>query len=238
MKDPIFSSYGEALAGLSVSGKQAAKKKLIAAKTNKIINMDADLGDWRDSQAAEMKDASYFKEGINWGGTKDLSGQFYVQWDETNFYLAANIIDSNPLVNTKTLQDIWNGDAVEVVLSLDPQADPKRSSFAKKDYQIGFSTGDGKGNQAIIWNWQRRREPAGSKIVVKRTADPAGYVLEAMIPWKSFSESFVPQEGTKLGFDLAFDDADSAGAREKQLIWNGDYYFYKDPSVWGTLELE
>jgi len=63
-------------------------------------------------------------------------------------------------------------------------------------------------------------------------------VLEANIPWKFFRIKFVPKPGVKLGFDIAFDDADKTGERERQMIWNGDYYFYKDPSVWGILELQ
>jgi hypothetical protein len=72
---------------------------------------------------------------------------------------------------------------------------------------------------------------------VKKVDKPLGYIIEAKIPWEFFG-TFVPQSGTKVGFDVALDDADQTGEREKQFIWNGDFYFYKDPSVWGVLEFK
>jgi hypothetical protein len=196
--------------------------------------VDGSLSGWQLGSPISMKDLSFLKEGLDWKGPQDLSGSAYLMWDNENLYLAAEIKDANPLVNLKQKQDIWNGDAIEMVMSADPSADPKRTTFASSDYQIGFSPGDGKENLPVIWNWQRHRSPTGSEIVAKKTKD--GYILEAKIPWEFF-RGFVPAKGTKLGFDIAFDDADYTKERERQFIWNGDYDFYKDPSVWGILEL-
>ena len=159
-------------------------------------------------------------------------------WDETYLYLAAVVDDKIPLVNKKTKQNIWNGDAIEMVLGLSPKADPKRTSFTSGDYQIGFGTGDGKNYEPSIWNWQRRRVPKGSQIAVKKRGEPLGYVLEAKIPWEFFRGKFTPSSGARIGFDIALDDADKSGERERQFIWNGDFYFYKDPSIWGILEFK
>ncbi|MBU0672772.1 MAG: hypothetical protein KJ732_07090 [Candidatus Margulisbacteria bacterium] len=63
-------------------------------------------------------------------------------------------------------------------------------------------------------------------------------MLEAKIPWEFFKGQFIPASGKAVSFDIAFDDADQSGERERQFIWNGDYYFYKDPSVWGVLEFK
>jgi len=236
MKDSIFSSSAEELAKFSVSAETLRKKTAIALRTTKSLKIDGDLSDWNKSQPIVMADSSFLKEGITWGGKEDLSGKAYLMWDEKYLYLAAEITDKIPLVNKKERQDIWNGDALEMVLGLDPNADPKRDTFESGDYQIGFGTGDGKNYKPTIWNWQRRRVPQGSEISVRKVSKPLGYILEAKIPWEFFRTS-TPSEGTKIGFDLAFDDADYTGERERQFIWNGDYYFYRDPSVWGVLEL-
>jgi beta-mannanase len=236
MKDPIFLSSGEALAKLSVPSVKPKKEKAFAVTAPGTVVVDGKLSDWDKSNPISMKDSSYFREGLVWGGPEDLSGDAYLMWNETNLYLAADISDKIPLVNKKQKQNIWNGDAIEIVLSVDPKADPKRASFSRGDYQIGFGTGDGKSNMPSIWNWQRRRSPQGSEIAVSKKGE--GYVLEAKIPWEFFRGKFVPSKGTKIGFDIAFDDADKTGERERQLIWNGDYYFYKDPSVWGVLEFK
>ncbi|MFC1510787.1 sugar-binding protein [Candidatus Margulisiibacteriota bacterium] len=237
MKDPIFLSSGEGLANHTVAAVAVVpKKKVTAPYAASGVVVDGKLAEWDKSAPVTMMDSSYFKEGLSWQGTEDLSGRAYAMWDETNLYLAAVVNDNYPLVNKKIKQDIWNGDAIEIVLSADPAADPKRSSFGRKDYQIGLGTGDGKANKPTIWNWQRRRTPQGSEIAVKKSK--TGYALEAKIPWEFFKAKFTPAAGIKLGFDIALDDADATGERERQFIWNGDYYFYRDPSVWGVLELK
>jgi hypothetical protein len=238
MEDPIFLSSGEDLAKLDVSSAKPEKKKVAAVRTDSPVVVDGKLTEWDRSSPISMLDISYLKEGLEWTGPEDLSGKAYLMWDDTNLYLAAEITDRIPLVNNMKKQNIWNGDAIEMVISMDPKADSKRTYFGRKDYQVGFGTGDGKGNTPTIWNWQRRRVPKDSEIAVIKTNNPAGYVLEAAIPWEFFRPKFTPAKGIKLGFDIAFDDADKKGVREKQFIWNGDYMFYKDPSVWGVLELK
>jgi hypothetical protein len=236
MQDPVFLSSAEALAKHTVSGEKMKKKKAVALRAPGAVVIDGSLADWNKGKPITMKDSAYFKEGTGWAGKEDLSGTAYLMWDKTNLYLAAVIDDEMPLVNKKAKQHIWNGDAIEVVLGVDPKADPRRDRFRKGDYQVGFGTGDGISNEPTIWNWQRRRVPAGSEIAIKRRS--SGYVLEAKVPWAFFRPALSPASGKKLGFDIAFDDADKSGERERQFIWNGDFNFYKDPSVWGILELK
>lgn len=236
MRDPIFSSSGEALDQMMTAMEPLQRKTAFVANAAKPVKIDGNLSDWDKASPLTMKDLSFFKEGLTWGGPADLSGSAYFMYDNNYLYLAAVITDSLPLINKKRGQDVWNGDAIEIVISTNPGADPKRESFDTTDYQFGFGTGDGKTIPPSIWNWQRRRSLNGSEIMVKKTAKPLGYILEARLPWSFFPNNFVPTPGTKVGFDIAFDDADKAGERERQLIWNGDYYFYKDPSVWGILE--
>jgi beta-mannanase len=238
MKDPLFSSSGNDLFTLTLSPKKPEKSVATAVKAPKPVVIDGKLSEWGRAMPIVMVDSSYFKEGLDWKGVEDLSGKAYLMWDETNLYLAAEITDKIPLVNKQERGNIWNGDAIEIVLSVDPKADPDRGSFAAKDYQLGLGTGDGKGKAPSIWSWQKRRVPEGSEIAVERTSSPLGYVLEAKVPWEFFRGKFVPSSGSKIGFDIAFDDADYSGERERQFIWNGDYYFYKDPSIWGVLEFK
>lgn len=240
LKDPIFSSNGSLLAGYSykVSPIKLASKITYAAKAGSGVKIDGSLSDWTKTYPISMKDISFFKEGYGWNGPRDLSGIAYLMWDSENLYLAAEITDHIPMVNKNLKQNIWDGDCIEMVLGFDPSANKDRDSFGRGDYQLGFGTGDGKGREAAIWSWQRNRTPSGSEIKVKKTNDPEGYVLEAKVPWAFFRGVDVPSSGSKLGFDIAFDDADATQEREKQFIWNGDYMFYRDPSVWGSLVLK
>jgi len=235
VKDPLFSSAGEELAKVTVSPERLAKKTAVACPASGPVKLDGKLNEWQACQPIVMADASYFKEGVTWGGPQALSGKIYIMYDKEYFYVAADVTDRLPLMNKRERGDIWNGDALELVFSTNPGADKNRDSFDRTDYQVGFGTGDGAGVKPSIWNWQRRRTPTGSEIFVKRT--DKGYIMEAKVPW-SFFGGFVPSAGTKIGLDLAIDDADQKMERERQLIWNGDYYFYKDPSVWGILEFK
>jgi hypothetical protein len=237
MKDPLFAGTGAEMASYTVPIERETKKQVVAVKTDKPVKIDGKLDEWQGALPIVMEDSSYFKEGLKWGGLADLSGKVYLMYDNKYLYVAAAVTDRLPLVNKKTRQDIWNGDGVEIVFSTDSGADSRRESFEKGDYQIGFGAGDGRANKPSIWSWQRRRSPTGSEISVKKVDKPLGYVIEAKIPWEFFG-TFVPQSGTRVGFDVALDDADQSGEREKQFIWNGDYYFYKDPSVWGILEFK
>jgi len=243
MQDPIFLSSGSAMAVFTPQPFSAGEghlenKQAVAIRAPGTVVIDGSLSDWDKSYPLTMQDISYFKEGLVWGGPEDLSGTAHIMFDDTNLYVAAVMNDKIPMVNNKENQNVWDGDSIEVVIGLDPTADPNRSRFGRKDYQLGFSTGNTKGNPPTIWNWQRRRVPKGSQIVVKKNKNSLGYVLEAKIPWEFFRGIAAPAPGTKLGFDIAFDDADYTGERERQFIWNGDYYFYKDPSVWGIIEFK
>ncbi|MFH1826429.1 MAG: sugar-binding protein [bacterium] len=236
MEDSLFLSSGESLARHTVAAAAPKKKKTVVAVKAGNVAIDGQLNDWVKQNPITMADESYLKEGTGWAGPKDLSGSTYIMWDEANLYLAAEIEDEMPFVNNKTGRDIWNGDAIEFVIGLKPEAEANRTEMAAGDFQIGLSAGDGKNVPPGIYNWQRRRDPKDSEIAVKKSG--TGYILEAKIPWQSVRKDFVAAAGTKIPFDIAFDDADVTTERERQFIWNGDFYFYKDPSVWGILELK
>ena len=165
----------------------------------------------------------------------DTWGTFKYTWDDTNFYIRADVIDDVPMVNPQKNGDIWNGDDIEITLSTDPGADKQRKEFAASDFQIGLSAGDrATGLTPSIWCWTLNSSPEGAKIFSVQTEK--GYRIEAAIPWKTLKE-FKPKAGMTLGFDFAIDDADQGGTRESQSVWFGDGGFYKEPMVWGTMKL-
>ncbi|MFA6431871.1 MAG: sugar-binding protein, partial [Candidatus Margulisiibacteriota bacterium] len=238
MKDPIFSSSAKGLISATSYSMSSQNKKAIAVKALNSPKIDGNLSDWDKTSPIVMKDKSFFKEGLSWKGPTDLSGNIYLMWDEKNLYLAAEVKDVLSPANKKQKQDIWNGDAIEMVMGTNPANNSNRTSFGPGDYQVGFGVGDGASNTPSIWCWQRRRSPQDGEISVKKIAAPQGYILEAKVPWEFFKDGFVPSSGTNIGFDIALDDADNTGEREKQLIWNGDYMFYSDPSEWGVLSFK
>ena len=225
----------EELAELKVKKSAFVRKKAVAKKASKPIIIDGQLDEWEDGTPIVLSGREFLQEGESWSGNKDVSGKVYLKWDDDYLYLAADVVDNLPFSNSKKGADIWNGDGIEIMISTDPKLSSDREYLSNKDFQIGFSNGDGRITQPSIWIWQKRRSPKESEIKVIRKVDPQGYILEAKIPWSEL-DMFTPKRGVKVGFDVAIDDADIKFEREAQLVWSGDYFFYKDPSIWGELE--
>ncbi|MEK7376111.1 MAG: sugar-binding protein, partial [Candidatus Margulisiibacteriota bacterium] len=198
------------------------------------VALNGDLSKWEDCDPIVIDKAVQVQEGsFLWKGPMDLSARVYVKWDDKNLYLAADVNDSKPFINYNKKGGIWNGDAVEIALGVAGGAGINRSSMEESDFQIGISPGNKKDIPASVWIWKNNAPPAGGEVFVK--AKSKGYVIEARIPWENFG-TFKPKNGTRIGFDFALDDADAKNKREVQMVWNGDFLFYKDPGVWGELE--
>ena len=222
LKDPYFISSPEGIDKLSPENPFTEKKTALAKKAKKPVRIDGDFAPFSAGIPIVMDSDKFLKEGKTWKGPKDLSASIYLLWDETYFYMYAKVTDNMPMVNSRTNGDIWNGDGIELTFP---------------GCQVGFGAGDGRANKPIIWIWQKKRSPAGGEIHVSRSLDPAGYILEAKVPWKELKAT-PPKAGEEIAFDIAVDDADETWERKTQFVWNGDFYFYKDPGVWGILKFE
>ena len=168
LKDQYFLSNPAGIDTLTAVP-QTTVRVVTAKKASSPIKINGNFSPFADAQPIVMDNQSYFQEGASWKGPQDLSAKIYLKWDAENLYLYAKVTDSFPMVNSKTKENIWNGDAIEMMVP---------------GYQVGFGTGDGASNKPSIWIWQRKRSPAGASIFVNKTAEPKGYILEASIPWK------------------------------------------------------
>lgn len=233
--DSYYNISSQGLANITMGASaEAGKKTAYAMYAKKPILIDGNLEEWADAYPILLNDSKQIQEEKTiWKGIFDISGSINIKWDEQNIYIAGKIIDDFPFVNFKQRRNIWNGDAIEFTLSANPSALSTRESFGRSDYQIGLSAGNGREISPSTWIWGSG--PAeGAQIAAVDSANPRGYNFEAKIPWSNFGK-FVPSENEKIGFDFALDDADISD-RDKQLVWNGDFLFYKDPGVWGELK--
>jgi len=232
--DRYFTSSSSGISGLEQEFKFGIEKKKVAAMyTSSPIEINADLSDWVDCFPLVIDQRTQIQEGANlWKGPDDLSAKVYVRWDRDYLYVAADVTEKSPLVNSKKGKNIWNGDAVELCLGFDNK---ERTKLGSRDFQIGFGTGNDDRTAASVWIWTSSFAPEGADIaVLKKTGGKSGYYLEARVPWQAFGD-FRPSQGKKIGFDCAIDSA-SRRDRDLQMVWNGDFLFYKDPGVWGELE--
>ncbi len=209
--------------------KPAPKPEVRIHKAVKPVKVDCDLGKY-PGYAIRMDKQAYEILMYNvWTGKEDLSADIYLLWDDDALYVAAKVTDDVPFDNSKEGPDIWDGDAIEIMLGLDEKADPKRMFFVKQDYQIGISPGNEKDIKAGEWVWRRDDYEGG--IEVASVKWDKGYIIESKIPFKALG-GFKPEVGRKIDFDISVDDGDTH-KRELQFTWYGTKNVYADPSEWG-----
>jgi len=201
------------------------------------VTADGNLSEWEGVAPVVINDKRNVIMGQDiWKGPDDISAEVYLMWDETNLYVAAKVKDDKPFINDKRGDAIWNGDSFEIAFSLDPKADPDRMAFDAADYQIGFGTGNRKEVIPQRWSWQLKNRVEGVQSAVYKPEGAqgagGGYVVEAVVPWKSFSQDFVPAPGMKVSFNAALNDSDTKD-RHTQMVLSGDERFYEEPCQWG-----
>jgi hypothetical protein len=154
-------------------------------------------------------------------GTGNNTTTFAVMWDNTNFYIGARVLDANLFSDSP---NPWDDDAIEMYIDANNNK---------------LSTYDGRDNQ-IIKNYNKSTVFTKLSITGLQHAWAAvtgGYSIEIAIPWTQLGFASAPAAGTKVGFDIGYDDDDNAGARDAQAVWNGTINNYQNTSAFGTIVL-
>lgn len=137
--------------------------------------------------------------------------------------------DEDPLQNSQTGRDIWNGDCFEIAFSAVSSTNQRTSYYRTTDQHIGFALGD----VIQVWDWMGEKALSNKETATRKTAD--GYIFEGSL---SFTELGIPppQEGVVYGMETAVDHGDKE-SRYRQDRWNNQSNdeFYKNPSLWGEL---
>ena len=170
----------------------------------------------------------------NWWGAADLSGAFYVTWDQSYLYLGVQVTDDLH-VQTEQGEGIYNGDDVELQYDANLQGDFNATNRDGDDGQIGFSPGDFANlpPEAYVW-LPTQRNGTMTNLAARQTGE--GYVIEAAVPWWVFELS--PHSEMALGFCLNVSDNDSPGTAQQQcMVSTSPSRKWGDPTTWGTLVL-
>lgn len=158
---------------------------------------------------------------------------FATLYTKDSLFISVKVNDATPQVNSEKDEKLWNGDAIEIAFSTNPQADPKRKSFLLSDQHLGINCGA----TPYIWDWKENKRMEKVKFVYSKTAD--GYFLELAIPvTELFKTKLLPE--ASYGFEIAVDLSGADGKRSRQERWNSIYAegFHLSPSKWGTLICE
>jgi len=157
------------------------------------------------------------------GNVYGATASFKTLWDSSNLYLGVTVIDSQK-TNTGT-PSAWKNSAVELYLDT---ANSTAVTITTSDFEYFFRWNDTVGTES---------NGRTSGVSLRTSTLPAGYVVEASIPWSTLGMAS-PAPGTLLGLDLGLDvNHNGADCRDGQLIWNGGSDDYLDPSGYAKLTL-
>ena len=147
----------------------------------------------------------------------DLSGEVWFMYDKGNLYVLYDVNDAN-LINDSP--NSWEDDAVD--LYIDAGNEHTDSTRDANDAQYEFSWGDDslavtgsvQGNdEDVRYAWSTKTNEAG---------DTLGYIIEAQVPWKNFSDVLNPSgQGELIGIEFMINDDDPPGGatRDTKMAW-------------------
>ena len=151
----------------------------------------------------------------------DLSAIFKATYDDNNFYILVEVLDSVIDYEFST----WNGDGVEIYFDGD---NSKGDSYdGINDNQIRITVDD-----VELADIDSSLPVDGTAFKVLLT--DLGYNVEASFPLAKLQVS----PDTIIGFEVQINDNDSAGGRETLLRWySDDNDSWQNPSLFGVAQL-
>lgn len=166
----------------------------------------------------------YETEAIDFG-----ENQVHLALIDSFFCIAMEVKDTDPLQNSFQEDQSFNGDAIDIAFSTDPNAILKRVRYRSTDQHIGFALGD----EVKSWNWRKHKALEKATFVAQFTDD--GYVFEAKINLNEFGiSSFDLNE--LYGLEIAINHGNIKG-RVYQERWNDPVNtgYFENPSLWGEM---
>lgn len=210
------------------------------------ITLDGDLSDWPMWDAINIGSRDQVTgEFEAWGGLEDASARVYTAWDDTNFYLAAEVTDQT-LADAVSGHEMYKNDGFEIYIDADREGDRQDQSYSDDDSQ--FAVGPVQGG-AVVWDYKRGNQPStASRIVVNRapTAEqtvsgaPCNWIVEVAFPLSLIN--LEPRDGLLIGFNVALNDDDDPRrvhpfGQDLQMMWNGRRECWLNPRNFSNLFL-
>lgn len=211
----------------------AVERRLVARRVSGPVLLDGHLDEWRNAAPVLIAPSTVGQTGgANWNilGDEDLSATVGLLWDDGALYVAARVVDDDPLTGNAAPGEFWNTDSV--ALFFDLGADRSGSAWQEGDDVVALLARDASA-------WLRRGGPGGPQelpaegVTVRAVRTAVGYDLEARIPVTLLSPSFDTWPA-EIGFSLFLGDP-APGDEVSQIMWSGTG---DDQSTWGTLTLD
>jgi LmbE family N-acetylglucosaminyl deacetylase len=209
------------------------------------LPVDADVQKWENLKVAAVpiSRAGGFQGRV--ASPQECSGRFFTGYDEQGLQILVDVTDDTVVRNIAPddIKAHWRSTSVEICL--DP-APPSENTFGT--LKLGIFPQDTTGTVRAARDADARPGPLEhikSRIRLASRLTPAGYVVEAHIPWQeiglSVDRSALP--GSRLGFNVILYHAGKKNARigedigKSRLAWSFWPGAPGRPEVWGQAML-
>ncbi|MFI0717587.1 glycoside hydrolase family 3 C-terminal domain-containing protein [Streptomyces sp. NPDC021224] len=206
----------------------------------KSLGKDWTLADVQDGPAVDLgKTAAWSSlDGSQpYGGASDLSGKVYLNWDDANLYLTANLTD-DVLSQPATGPDIWQGDSLQFAATSGAPGGASAPSTASVNghYEYGAALTSA-GEQ--LYRWIAPTEGSGqvTNASVHITRDDTAHttLYRIAVPWSDLA-SVTPVANTVFSFVLDVNDKDN-GVRKGYMQWGDGIGSSKDVAGFDMAQL-
>ena len=197
---------------------------LLCRKAKGPITIDGDLSEWTGAERMGMGRVEQ-TSGKTWHGPSDVSASAFVQWDETNFYFACDVVD-DVFTQNNAASEMWRGDSVQFALSVRRNVPFGQAGYGAGDHEFGMALLK-TGPTLIRFAGQNARPNGvvpGAGGVVRRDGNHTYY--EAALPWSQITGN-APDAEFVFGISVLVNDCD--GQERGTIAWGGGIAGVKRP---------
>ena len=219
MKRNLLSTLGLTL--LTVIGLAHAQEATVTIpRLAEPITVDGDLSDWPEATPISV-DSSMTADATDVTDDNDLSMNVYTGYDDTNFYMSAQVSD-DALVFEKLGDEIADNDAVEFWLNAN-------------QYGVALVEGQPVLHQFLFSGSES--DLSGAEVAFEYT--DAGYIIEVSVPLSVLAAATEEdtREGMSFPFAVGADDADEEGGARLGQVYYPATWTWNEPDTYATATL-
>lgn len=176
----------------------------------------------------------------------DIAVTFYMLYDDTYLYFAANVTDDNIIIDSGST--FWRDDGIELMIDgahdkdEDQRADDPWPGFEDGTTLLAIPDGSYFHDYSVGTPYERSFGPDSDWYAVTRMAPSSNYyIVEMRVRLDAVSS---PSPNSTIGLNIGVNDDDTGGLSKTALKWTGkenetgENPTFKNETLWGTAYLK
>jgi hypothetical protein len=219
---------------MTTTGSIQFAPQLIINKAAVKSTLTGKLDEWKDATSFTLDDRYFINPAVPgrkllWGGPNDLSGQFFLKWDEAAFYVAVMVRDEEHIQNARKVM-AWSQDCVMLAFSM------KENDFPNGRQEFVFAAYPD-ADEIITTIGAVKNVGSDIRFASSLNHLNGTCLYEMAIPWARV-KPFIPETDKSFRFTLCIGDADSKpGKGFNYLAWTPGINYSKSPAEFATIVL-